>query len=147
MSSETPVRILIIDDNPGDVGLLKEALRDECPDCEIEHLDDGERAIEYLLRRGAHTDRPTPELVILDLNMPKLDGHEVLRIVHSTPELARVSVTVLSSSVHEMQRAALLKPSHLFEKPFDLDAFLAVAREILRQYRVSRAAGAGDSAV
>ena len=145
--AETPVRILIIDDNPGDVGLLKEALRDECPDCEIEHLDDGERAVEYLLRRGAHAERPTPELVILDLNMPKLDGHEVLRVVHSTPELSRVSVTVLSSSVHEMERAASLKPSHLFEKPFDLDAFLGVAREILRQYRVSRAAGAGDFTV
>jgi two-component system response regulator len=145
--SQSPVRVLIIDDNPGDVGLLKEALREECPDCEIIHLDNGEIAIDYLLKRGEYATRPTPELVILDLNMPKLDGHEVLRTVHSTPELAGIAVTIFSSSPHEMARAAALQPSHCFQKPFDLDAFLSVATEILREYRVSRAAGAGDSAI
>ena len=145
--SDAPVRILIIDDNPGDVGLLKEALRDECPDCVITHVDDGETAIDYLLARNEHAGRPIPELIILDLNMPKLDGHEVLKTVHATPELSGVAVTILSSSPHEMARAAKLHPSHLFQKPFDLDEFLAVASNILRQYRVSKAAGAGDSAI
>jgi two-component system response regulator len=144
---EKPVRILIIDDNPGDVGLLKEAMVEECPDCEFTHLDNGEKAIDYLLARGEYSGRPIPELVILDLNMPRLDGHEVLKTVQVTPELAGLSVTILSSSTHEMERAALLKPSHLFQKPFDLDAFLAVAREILRQYRAAKAAGAGDTAL
>jgi DNA-binding response OmpR family regulator len=144
---ESLIRILIVDDNPGDVGLLKEALRDECPDCEIAHLDNGERAIDYLMRRGAYADRPTPELMILDLNMPKLDGHEVLKTVQLTPELCGISVTILSSSPHEMARATLLHPSRVFQKPFDLDAFLSVARDILRQYRVSKAAGVGSSSV
>jgi two-component system, chemotaxis family, response regulator Rcp1 len=143
---DNPVRILIIDDNPADVGLLKEALLEECPVCEITHLDNGERAIDYLLRRGGYAERPIPELIILDLNMPKLDGHEVLKTVQFTPELSGIAVTILSSSPHEMARAALLHPSRLFQKPFDLDAFLAVARDILRQYRVSKAAGAGDRA-
>jgi DNA-binding response OmpR family regulator len=144
--AEQPVRILIIDDNPGDVALLKEALLEECPDCEFMQLDNGEKAIDYLFARGEYADRPTPELVILDLNMPRLDGHEVLKAVQGTPALAGISVTIFSSSTHEMERAALRKPRHLFQKPFDLDAFLAVAREILRQYRAARAAGAGDSA-
>lgn len=142
--TESPIRILIIDDIPGDIGLLREALRDECPDCEIVNLDNGESAIDYLLRRGEYTACPTPELVILDLNMPRLDGHEVLKTVQRTPDLCHVSVTIFSSSPHEMARAALLNPSHVFQKPFDLDAFLAVARDILRQYRVSKAASAGN---
>ena len=142
---ESTVRILIVDDNPGDVGLLKEALRDECPDCEIVHLDNGEVAVEYLMKRGEFAARATPELVILDLNMPKLDGHEVLQSIGSTPELSRISVTIFSSSPHEMERAALLRPTHCFQKPFDLDAFLSVAKNILRDYRRDIAARAGDA--
>ena len=141
--AEKPVRILIVDDNIGDVGLLREALREECPDCEIDHLDNGEKAIAYLLAQGAYQGRPTPELMILDLNMPRMDGHEVLKVIRNTPELCAIPVTILSTSPHEIARAALLQPTDLCQKPFDLDAFLALARNILRQYR-AKTAHAGE---
>src|SRR6478672_1395158 len=118
---DRPVRILIIDDNIGDVGLLREALKEECPDCEIAHLDNGERALDYLLQRGEYVQSPTPELIILDLNMPRIDGHEVLNVVRSTPRLSSISVSVLSSSPYEMARTTLMHPNHFFQKPFDLD--------------------------
>jgi len=141
---DRPVRILIIDDNIGDVGLLREALKEECPDCEITHLDNGERALDYLLQRGEYVQSPTPELIILDLNMPRIDGHEVLNVVRSTPRLSGISVSVLSSSSYEMARAGLMHPNHFFQKPFDLDDFLSVAKQILRQFRTGETANAGE---
>lgn len=138
--SENPVRILIVDDNMADVRLLKEALLEECPECVITHLDNGERAIDYLLQRGAYQQSPAPDLVILDLNMPRLDGYEVLKVVRSTPHLSRLTVSVLSSSPHEIARAEVLEPEQYFQKPFELDAFLAVAKDILRQFRATAAA-------
>jgi DNA-binding response OmpR family regulator len=138
-SQEKPVNILIVDDNIGDVGLLREALREECPGCEIFHLENGELALEYLSRQGQFVNRLIPDLLILDLNLPRIDGHEVLRFVRATPWLNRLSVSILSSSPHEIARAVSLNPSYLFQKPFDLDEFLSLAKDILRRFRLDQA--------
>ena len=133
--AENSVRILIIDDNIGDVRLLVEALQEECPDCEICHVDDGERAVDYLQQKGDYAHSSTPDLIILDLNMPRLDGHEVLGVIRSTPRLSDISVFVFSSSPHEIARATLIDRDDCFQKPFDLDQFLSCAKDIFRRFR------------
>lgn len=131
-------RILIIDDNLADIGLLIEALREECPDCDITYLENGERAVDYLLQRGDYAQSPVPDLIILDLNMPRMDGHEVLELVRTTPRLSSITVSVLSSSTYEIARASSVNRNDFFEKPFDLDEFLALAKNILRQFSATQ---------
>ena len=90
--------ILIVEDNPGDVRLIIEAL-EELPFRTEPHVaSDGQQALDYLWRRGDYEDAPRPDLVLLDLNLPKLSGREVLERVKQDPDLRRIPVTVLTSS-------------------------------------------------
>src|SRR4029077_15364649 len=116
-------RILVIEDNPTDVILLREALREHDVRCELDVRDDGEEAFEYFSSVPAPS---TPRLVILDLNLPKRDGIEVLTKYRSTPSLAAMPVVILttSDSPREQHRAKALGVTAYLRKPADLIGFL-----------------------
>lgn len=127
---ETPpraVEILLVDDNAGDVELTKVALRDAKIVNEVHVARDGEEALAFLRRQGEFAKVPRPDLVLLDLRMPKVDGYQVLAEMKADPELRRIPVVVMSSSSAEQDLARaydaqvsayLIKPSN-FEEYFN----------------------------
>jgi two-component system, chemotaxis family, response regulator Rcp1 len=130
------MRIFLAEDNPADVYLLREALGVEA-DRTIELLvaQDGEEALDYVYRRGRFSEMPKPDLVVLDLNLPKSDGSDILRAIRETSDLRDVPVVVLTSSDSPRDRAAAqrLGADGYITKPSDLDAFLSLG-ETLRSY-------------
>lgn len=126
-------RILVIEDNPTDVILLQEALREHHVQYELRVLEDGEAAIDLLTGLDP---KSAPELVILDLNLPKRDGIEVLARYRNTPELTGIPVVVLttSDSPREQHRAQTLGVAAYLRKPSDLAGFMSLGgtiRELL----------------
>lgn len=124
--------ILIVEDNPADVRLVVEGLRSGSAGYDISTVGDVKEALEYLHRQEPYTHAPRPDLVLLDLNLPKQSGHEVLDAMKSDPSLRRIPVVVLSMSrahgdveqvYHRYGNAYVLKP-------LDLDAFLGTIRSI-----------------
>jgi two-component system response regulator len=93
---------------------------------------DGEEAIEFLHRRGAYVDAPRPDIVLLDLNLPRVDGNEVLAEIKSHPDLAKIPIIVLTSSSAEadIQRAYELHANCFISKPVDFTEFLAAVRSL-----------------
>jgi CheY-like chemotaxis protein len=127
-----PIRILLVEDSPGDVRLTKEALREVQVANELHVVSDGEAALRFLRREGEHAGAPRPDLVLLDLNLPLLGGHEVLREVKTDTELRRIPVVVLSTSANE-QDVVTAYDRHVnsyVRKPVELDGFLRVLRSI-----------------
>jgi chemotaxis family two-component system response regulator Rcp1 len=126
------VRILIVEDNRGDALLVREALKESNLRFELTHISDGEKAFDYLRRRGEHLNADRPHLVLLDLNLPKRDGWEVLDEIRVTPDLERTPVVILSSSGNpaDRERAARTPNSLYIRKPSTLDEFLAVGQQI-----------------
>jgi CheY-like chemotaxis protein len=124
----TPIEILLVEDNPGDIRLTQEVFRD----CKLlNHLSvarDGEEAID-LLRRS---DRPRPDLILLDLNLPRKDGREVLAEIKSDPDLKRIPVLILTSSSAErdIARGYDLHANCYLTKPVQLDMFIQVVNAI-----------------
>lgn len=92
------IDILLVEDNPGDVRLTREAFTEISLEEELHVVNDGEEALEFVHRRGDHEDAPRPDLVLLDLNLPKVDGMEVLEEIKGDPELRRIPVVVLTGS-------------------------------------------------
>ncbi len=101
VSPERPVRILLVEDSPGDVNLTREALRGARVANELSVVVDGEEALDYLRRTGPFADAPGVDLVLLDLNLPKKDGREVLAEIKGDPALKRIPVIVLTTSARE----------------------------------------------
>jgi len=132
MPSPTPVEILIVDDNPGDVELTKAALRDARILNEVHVVYDGEEALRFLRRVGNYASAPLPDLMFLDLAMPKVDGFRVLAEMKSDPELRRIPVVVMSSSSAEkdLARAYDAQISAYMIKPSDLDAYFTAIRSV-----------------
>jgi chemotaxis family two-component system response regulator Rcp1 len=128
------VRILIVEDNRGDALLVREALKESQLRFELTHISDGEKAFDYLRRRGEHLNADRPHLVLLDLNLPKRDGWEVLDEIRGSPDLEGIPVIVLSSSGNpaDRERAARTPNSLFIRKPYTLDEFLAVGKQIER---------------
>ncbi|MCF8099929.1 MAG: response regulator [Desulfarculaceae bacterium] len=131
MSSEV-VKILLVEDNPGDARLAKEALKEAKVANELHWVEDGEQAIDFLYKQGDYTDAPTPDVILLDLNLPKKDGREVLADIKSDPVLRSIPVVVLTVSEAEED---ILKSYDLYAncyitKPLDLDQFLEVVKNI-----------------
>jgi two-component system, chemotaxis family, response regulator Rcp1 len=126
------IEILLVEDNPGDVRLIQEALRDGKVWNNPHVVTDGEEALDYVYHRGAHKDAPRPDLVLLDLNLPKKDGREVLAVIKSDPDLKRIPVVVLTTSKEEedVLRAYNLAANCYVTKPVEFDQFMKVIRMI-----------------
>ncbi|HLH37763.1 MAG TPA: response regulator [Bryobacteraceae bacterium] len=135
-------RVLIVEDNPGDVRMLRYAFDDDQWLVETTVAEDGEKAIHYLQRHGAFEKAGDPDLVILDLNLPKYGGTAVLKVIRSLSRLRKLPVIILSSSSQEVilkeVRAAGVEADGYFTKPPDFDEFLALAKKIRDCYEMSR---------
>jgi two-component system, chemotaxis family, response regulator Rcp1 len=122
-----PFRILLVEDNPGDVDLVSEALAGLEIATSVSVASDGVDALARLRREGSSAEHPRPDLVFLDLNVPRKDGREVLAELKSDPELALIPVVVLTSSEAErdVRNAYGLQANCLVTKPVDLEEFLS----------------------
>ena len=127
-----PIEILLVEDSPGDVTLTIEALRDAKVANSLHVARDGEEALRFLRQEGEYADKPRPDLILLDLNMPRKDGREVLADLKADDELKRIPVVVLTTSQSEDDVAAAynLAANCYVAKPVDLDQFLGVVRAI-----------------
>lgn len=134
MSSPTrePVEILLVEDNPGDVVLTREALADARVANNVTVARDGEAAMRFLRGQAEHADAPRPDLVLLDLNLPRKDGREVLEEMKADPSLRRIPVVVLTTSEAEedILRTYDLHANSYVTKPLDIDQFLAAIRQL-----------------
>ena len=141
-------RILLAEDNPADVYLLREALGLEAKGIEILVVSDGEQALEYVSRQGQYQNAVIPDLVVLDLNLPKSDGSDVLRRIRETTDYAEVPVVVLTSSDSPRDRKIIeaLGASSFITKPSDLDAFLSLGRTLINFISPPKLAGLIKSA-
>lgn len=133
--NESPARIprlLLIEDNPGDIELLRFALQEAGITCDIAVLSEGAAAAEHIRRHSGSNGLPTPDLVILDLKLPQVSGRELLSIIRSTDAFSEVPVVVWSSSNAPGDRAHLeeMRIDRYLVKPFDLQAFLNLGHEI-----------------
>ena len=130
--SGAPIEILLVEDNPGDVRLTQEAVREAKIRNTLNVVNDGEQAIAYVRRQGAYADRPRPDLILLDLNLPRKDGREVLQDLKSDPDLHRIPVVVLTSSAAEQDilRTYDLYANAYVTKPVDLEQFMRVVSSI-----------------
>ena len=137
--------IFLAEDNPADVYLLREALASESSDAiDVVVAQDGEEALDFVERRGAFQYAAKPDLIILDLNLPKSDGSDVLRSIRESSDLSSIPVVILTSSDSPRDRATVerLGASYYITKPSDLDAFLALGGKLL-SYADGRGRAAG----
>jgi two-component system, chemotaxis family, response regulator Rcp1 len=126
------VQILLVEDNPGDVRLTQEALKEAKFRNTVHVVGDGIEALAYLRQQGKYSAATRPHLVMLDLNMPRMDGREVLEAIKKDPDLRRIPVVVLTSSEAEtdIARAYELHANCYVTKPVDIDHFLQVVKSI-----------------
>ena len=127
-----PVQILLVEDSPGDIRLTREVLRDAKIANELHIVGDGDDAMAFLRREGDYAEMPRPDLILLDLNLPRKDGREVLAELKEDPELHLIPVIVLttSSAEQDVLRSYDLKAACYITKPIDLDEFISVVRSI-----------------
>jgi CheY-like chemotaxis protein len=125
-----PAEILLVEDNPGDVELIEEALQSGRVLNRISVAGDGEAAVAFLKRERDYENAPRPDLILLDLNIPKKNGFEVLAEIKSNPDLARVPVVILTTSQAERDilKSYNLHANCFVSKPVDVDEFLSVVR-------------------
>jgi CheY-like chemotaxis protein len=132
--SETlrPIEILLVEDNPADVRLTREALKDAKVVNRLSVATDGEEAMAFLRREGRHAEAPRPDLILLDLNLPRKDGREVLAEVKADDTLKRIPVVILTTSKSEedVLRSYDLHANCYITKPVGLDQFLTVVESI-----------------
>ena len=131
-SSGKTARILLVEDNPGDVRLAQEAFR-ECPlRCEVRVANDGRAALEALRGEGGRETAYRPDLILLDLNLPVMDGRRILAEIKSDPRLRSIPVVVLttSRSDDDVTRAYDLHANAYIPKPVDMDHFVEVIRKV-----------------
>jgi two-component system response regulator len=127
------MRIFLAEDNPADVYLLREALGvDQDTQLELLVVQDGEEALDFVYRRGKFVSVPNPDLVVLDLNLPKSDGNDVLKAIRETEDLRDVPVVILTSSDSPKDRDAAerLGANGYITKPSDLDEFLSLGDQL-----------------
>ena len=126
------VKILLVEDNPGDVRLTQEALKESKMLNELYVVEDGEEALDFLNREGKYTDAPHPDLILLDLNLPKKDGRELLEEIKANERLRRIPVVVLTTSKaqEDIYRMYEQHANCYITKPIDLDQFIEVVKSI-----------------
>jgi CheY-like chemotaxis protein len=127
-----PVEVLLVEDDPGDELITREAFADNKIRNTLHVVRDGLEALDYLYRRDAHADAQRPDLILLDLNLPKYDGRQVLQKIKSDPDLATIPVVVLttSSAEEDILRSYKLHANAYVTKPVDLEQFIAAIRQI-----------------
>jgi CheY-like chemotaxis protein len=132
MIAERPVEILLVEDNPGDARLTQEAFKESRVRNRLRHVLDGSEALAYLRRQGAYAKAPRPHLILLDLNLPRLDGRQVLAEIKADEHLRRIPVIILTTSEAEddVLRAYSLNANCYVTKPMQLEEFLRVVRLI-----------------
>jgi len=132
MPHSRPIQVLLVEDNPADVRLTRDALSEGKVVNELSVVTDGVEALRYLRREGSYAAAPRPDLVLLDLNLPRKSGREVLQEIKADPELRRIPVMVLTTSKadEDLDRAYSLHANCYIRKPVDLDEFLEVVRSI-----------------
>jgi len=131
-NSSEPAEILLVEDNPGDVRLTREALREGPVPANLSVVADGEEALAFLRRQGQYAAAPRPDLILLDLNLPRMSGREVLAAVKADAKLRRVPVVVLTSSQAEpdVQASYDLGANCYVTKPVDYDRFIRAVRTV-----------------
>ena len=134
MTSETerPKEILLVEDNPADARLVAEALKEGKVAKKLNHVVDGVEAMDYLRKVGKYKDAPSPDLILLDLNLPKKDGREVLAEVKADENLKRIPVVVLTISrlEEDIMKSYNLHANCYIAKPLELNDFFKVVKSI-----------------
>jgi CheY-like chemotaxis protein len=128
----TPIEVLLVEDDPGDVLMTQEAFEEHKVRNTLAVVNDGTEAIAYLRREGQYADVARPDLVLLDLNLPRRDGREVLAEIKNDPDLRQIPVVVLTTSQadEDILRSYQLHANAYVTKPVDFDRFIAVVRQI-----------------
>ncbi|HEX7135588.1 MAG TPA: response regulator [Iamia sp.] len=127
-----PIDILLVEDDPGDVLITREALEHSKVANTLTNVGDGEKALAYLRREGDYAEATRPDLILLDLNLPRCDGREVLEKVKGDPDLRRIPIVVLTTSQAEedILRSYDLHANAFVSKPVDFDRFVEVVRQV-----------------
>jgi CheY-like chemotaxis protein len=127
-----PAEVLLVEDSPGDVRLTREALKEGKVRNNLSVVSDGVEAMEFLRREGKYKDAPRPDIVLLDLNMPRKDGREVLAEMKSDEQLKRIPVVVLTTSEAEQDilRTYDLHANCYLTKPVDLEQFISIVKSV-----------------
>jgi two-component system, chemotaxis family, response regulator Rcp1 len=126
------VEILLVEDNPGDVELTTLALKEGKVSNHLSAVEDGIEALAFLRREGAYRDAPRPDLILLDLNLPRKDGRETLAEIRLDSEFCDIPVVILTTSESQLDivESYKLKANCYIKKPVDLDHFMAIVRSI-----------------
>ena len=126
------IEVLLVEDDPGDELMTREAFEDNKIGNRLHVARDGEEALDFLYQRGVHADAPKVDLVLLDLNLPKYDGRQVLEQIRSDPELTHTPVVILttSSSEEDILRSYKLHANAFVTKPVDVNQFISAVRQI-----------------
>jgi chemotaxis family two-component system response regulator Rcp1 len=132
LNGPQPIRVLLVEDSPGDIRLTQEALKDAKMHIRLDIARDGQEAMAFLLREGEYANAPRPDLILLDLNLPKKDGREVLQEIKENQTLKIIPVVILTTSASEADilRSYLLHANCYITKPVSLDGFLTVVKSI-----------------
>ena len=127
-----PIQVLLVEDDPGDELMTREAFEDNKINNTLHVVRDGQEALDFLYRAGPYADAPRPDLILLDLNLPKYDGRQVLQRIKSDEALAHIPVVVLttSSAEEDILRSYRLHANAYVTKPVGLDQFIAAVRQI-----------------
>jgi CheY-like chemotaxis protein len=130
--AERAIQVLLVEDDPGDVLMTREAFEDYKLRNQLHVVNDGEQAMAFLRNEGEYADLPRPDLVLLDLNLPRMDGRQVLDAIKSDPELSSIPVVVLTTSEAEddVLRSYSLHANAYVTKPVDFERFIDVVRQI-----------------
>ncbi len=131
-SAGRAIEILLVEDDPGDELITREAFEHNKLKNNLHVAHDGEQGLDFLYQRGPFEGAPRPDLILLDLNLPKYDGRQLLEKVKSDPDLARIPVVVLttSSAEEDILRSYELHANAYVTKPVDLDQFINAVRQI-----------------
>jgi CheY-like chemotaxis protein len=127
-----PIQVLLVEDSPGDVRLTQEAFREAKVRIQLHVASDGAEAMAFLGREGIHVDAPRPDLILLDLNLPKKDGREVLAEIKGSSNLQTIPVVILTTSESETDilKSYMLHANCYITKPVSLEGFLKVVKSI-----------------
>jgi CheY-like chemotaxis protein len=126
------IRVLLVEDNPGDVVLMQEALEESEIPNQLYIAKDGYEAMEFLYQRGAYVNKPRPDLVLLDLNLPKIDGRELLAVIKKDPDLKKIPIIIITTSQSEedILMCYTLYANCYVNKPMGLAQFFEMVKKI-----------------